>query len=552
MNQVIRSADDIQVGTKVNLRVPSKEGGLARVYASMVQDITAEGLAVSMPTEKGKPVALPPGTALEVSLWTTYGDHRFPTRVLRRNGGQVPTVLLALPAPADITRVTQRQTYRVETRIPAKLRLGQAGEYAAETSALPVLILDLSVQGCRVQTPRPVKVGTQVFLDFILPFATDEQGLDRTKPLHHIGGQVKAANATFAASSPSAPETPLFFLSIEFSQLGNVITTLLLRYMAMRERELISQARQTGQPQNDPQVLHGNLLHLERQLREMERDDDPAPAEAAVPAVRTGVKQPPSPAGAQPVRPPTGKTILVAEDEAPLRKILAEYLAFLGHTVLEAGDGRMALDQLRREKVDLVITDLMMPKLNGWRLIATLREARNPVPVVLITGYLSEQGQEVLTSKDIAGYLAKPLDLEEVGRLAEKILHPERPDRPWRVLVVDDEEDIRTVVSLCLSHAGFRVEVCREGQEALLALPAFKPDLVLLDISMPLMDGFEVCRRLRALAQTAHTPVVMLTAKTSADYVRKAVALKISGYVAKPFDPVELVGRLTRILEGKG
>lgn len=552
MSQVIRSADDIQVGTKVNLRVPSQQGGLAQIYASMVQDVTAAGIAVSMPTEKGKPVALLPGTALEVSLWTTFGDHRFPTRVLQRSGGRVPTILLANPAPEDITRVTQRQAYRVETRIPAKLRFKTAGGDAAEISVLPVLLLDLSIQGCRVQTPRPVKVGTKVYLDFILPFATDEQGLDRTKPLHQVRGEVKTANATFAAASPSLAETPLFFLGIEFSELGNVITTLLLRYMATRERELISRAKQAAETPANPQVLQENLLQLERQLRVMEHDDSPAPAEAAVSAIQTGVRQPASPPVPQPGRPPTGKTILVVEDEAPLRKILAEYLASLGHTILEAGDGRMALDQVRREKVDLVITDLMMPKLNGWRLIATLREAKNPVPVVLITGYLSEQGQEVLTNRDIAGYLAKPLDLEEVGRLIGRILHPERPDRPWRILAVDDEEDIRTIVSLCLSHAGFRVEVCREGQEALLAVPAFRPDLILLDISMPLMDGFEVCRQLRALAQTARTPVVMLTAKTSADYVRKAVALKISGYIAKPFDPVELVGRLTRVLEGKG
>jgi diguanylate cyclase (GGDEF)-like protein len=117
-----------------------------------------------------------------------------------------------------------------------------------------------------------------------------------------------------------------------------------------------------------------------------------------------------------------------------------------------------------------------------------------------------------------------------------------------RILVVDDDRDIARFVELNLSLEGFDVEVAHDGERALEMATANPPDLILLDVMMPVVDGVEVVRRLRAQSSTASIPVVMLTAKSlSAD---KVVGLTAGAddYIVKPFDTLELVARVRTTL----
>ena len=119
---------------------------------------------------------------------------------------------------------------------------------------------------------------------------------------------------------------------------------------------------------------------------------------------------------------------------------------------------------------------------------------------------------------------------------------------PERILVVDDDRDIARFVELNLSLEGFEVEVAHDGVHALELASANPPDLILLDVMMPGVDGVEVVRRLRAQSSTASIPVVMLTAKSlSAD---KVVGLTAGAddYIVKPFDTLELVARVRTTL----
>src|SRR3954470_20149484 len=117
-----------------------------------------------------------------------------------------------------------------------------------------------------------------------------------------------------------------------------------------------------------------------------------------------------------------------------------------------------------------------------------------------------------------------------------------------RILVVDDDRDIARFVELNLSLEGFEVDVAHDGVHALELATTNPPDLIVLDVMMPIMDGVEVVRRLRAQASTASVPVVMLTAKSlSAD---KVVGLTAGAddYIVKPFDTLELVARVRTTL----
>src|SRR5881296_59085 len=116
------------------------------------------------------------------------------------------------------------------------------------------------------------------------------------------------------------------------------------------------------------------------------------------------------------------------------------------------------------------------------------------------------------------------------------------------VLVVEDEPDIRRLVVLHLEREGFRCRTAASGSAALREVRVGVPDLVVLDLMLPELDGLEVCRRLRREASTASVPIIMLTAKS--DEVDRIVGLEIGAddYVAKPFSPKELLARVRAVL----
>ena len=123
--------------------------------------------------------------------------------------------------------------------------------------------------------------------------------------------------------------------------------------------------------------------------------------------------------------------------------------------------------------------------------------------------------------------------------------------RSYKALVVDDQLDARNIVRMTLERArlGLTVITAQDGPEALALVDVERPDIVLLDVSMPGMDGFEVCQRLRADLRTAFLPVLMLTAHDSAEFITKGFAAGTDDYVAKPFRREDLIARVRRMLE---
>jgi two-component system phosphate regulon response regulator PhoB len=119
---------------------------------------------------------------------------------------------------------------------------------------------------------------------------------------------------------------------------------------------------------------------------------------------------------------------------------------------------------------------------------------------------------------------------------------------PPLVLAADDEADIRELVALRLSRAGYRVEKARDGLEAFERAVELVPDLIVLDVSMPGQDGLETSRRLRVDPRTTHVPVVFLTARTRDEDVVAGYARGGDGYVTKPFEPHELLARIDALI----
>lgn len=117
-----------------------------------------------------------------------------------------------------------------------------------------------------------------------------------------------------------------------------------------------------------------------------------------------------------------------------------------------------------------------------------------------------------------------------------------------RVLVVDDDRDIRDLVTFKLEQAGYEVRQAEDGLQALDAVREWGPDLVVLDVMMPGLSGIDVTRELRADPATAETPVILLTAKAQEADVETGFVTGADDYVVKPFSPRELVSRVQAVL----
>jgi DNA-binding response OmpR family regulator len=121
-----------------------------------------------------------------------------------------------------------------------------------------------------------------------------------------------------------------------------------------------------------------------------------------------------------------------------------------------------------------------------------------------------------------------------------------------RILIVDDEPDIRRLVSFSLTRHGFDVIEAGDGLSACSVAEAERPDLILMDVMMPIMNGFEAVKRLKSVEATAAIPVVMLSAKSQVYEQEEGLESGATAYITKPFTPAELVEQVTHHLEGKG
>lgn len=117
-----------------------------------------------------------------------------------------------------------------------------------------------------------------------------------------------------------------------------------------------------------------------------------------------------------------------------------------------------------------------------------------------------------------------------------------------QILIVDDEPNIVISLEFLMRREGFEVTVARDGEEALGSIAAKRPDLVLLDVMMPKINGFEVCERLRANPALADMRIVMLTAKGREAEIKKGLSLGADGYITKPFSTRDLVVQVKNLL----
>ncbi len=117
-----------------------------------------------------------------------------------------------------------------------------------------------------------------------------------------------------------------------------------------------------------------------------------------------------------------------------------------------------------------------------------------------------------------------------------------------KILIVEDEESLLKLESILLTSKGYEVKGVSSGQAALDALESVRPDLILLDIMLPEIDGFEVCRRIKSAPDTRHIPIIMLTAKKSREDMARGEQVGADWYITKPFKSAMVIETIQRFL----
>jgi len=206
-----------------------------------------------------------------------------------------------------------------------------------------------------------------------------------------------------------------------------------------------------------------------------------------------------------PADPLEGRVILVVDDEEDALLMLTRMIEDFGCIVLPASSGEEALRLARKSQPDAITLDLLMPGTDGWAVLKELKgdPVLQDIPVVVISVVAEEQRGTIIGALDV---LPKPINRDNLIRVLKR-------SQQASILIVDDSEDDRRLIAACLEDDATTVLSATSGSEALSLLGREKPDLVILDLMMPGMDGETFLRVLRETKEHSSLPVVVLTSR---------------------------------------
>jgi CheY-like chemotaxis protein len=247
---------------------------------------------------------------------------------------------------------------------------------------------------------------------------------------------------------------------------------------------------------------------------ETQVDEAPAETEAKLEAIR---------------RAESGTTVLVIDDDPEAQEIIERSLGRDGISVITAATGEEGLRIAHEIQPAAITLDVMMPDMDGWSVLRALKADPHlcKVPVILLTMVDDKTRGYSLGATD---YLTKPIDREQLLNILAGL---QIPGEARLVLLVEDDADTRDVMTRILEKAGWEVAKAGNGREALHLLTGIRPALILLDLMMPVMDGFDFLLEMRTHAEWQDIPVIVLTAKDLTEEDRRILSGRVEEVLEK-------------------
>ena len=238
---------------------------------------------------------------------------------------------------------------------------------------------------------------------------------------------------------------------------------------------------------------------------------------------------------------PESGTVLVIDDDDDARDLLSRFLEREGYNVATAPGGEEGLRLAKEIKPAVITLDVMMPSMDGWAVLSSLKKDPElaSIPVIMLTIVEEEQMGLALGASE---YLTKPIDWEKLSGILDKY---NLDSGSSSVLVVEDDSATREMMRRTLEKEGWSVVEAENGRVGLERLAEAKPDLILLDLMMPEMDGFEFVSHLQADADNRSIPIVVVTAKDTTAEERQALKGHVQAVLQK--GEYSRDGLLTRI-----
>jgi CheY-like chemotaxis protein len=247
--------------------------------------------------------------------------------------------------------------------------------------------------------------------------------------------------------------------------------------------------------------------------------------------------------------------ILIVDDDPDIREGITAVLETRDYRLATASDGLQCMEKIRQETPKLLILDMMMPRMDGFAVIRELRADPQYVglPIIILTTVIEDAAYrryelETGIAMDVQAYIEKPAPPDELLRHVSAIV-----DQPY-IIIADDDPDILEAITTVLETQPYQIATAIDGTQCLDLVRKRKPDLLILDLLMPRMDGFAVIRALRSEPTYVDLPIMVLTTVVE-DASRRRYELEtgqdmdVEAYLQKPVAPDELMRLVGTALE---
>ncbi len=292
--------------------------------------------------------------------------------------------------------------------------------------------------------------------------------------------------------------------------------------------------------------------------------------------VRFGLHQGDSPVSKASAVDLKGLNILIVDDNPTNRYIFTKYLEFFGCSAFTAQNGDQALEFLKKRSsenpIDLILMDVQMPGMDGFELSRTIRKNKDAVPIIILTSMGRTGDSRMCRDIGIQGYLSKPIRRNDLKMTIGSVLGliensaadtkelvtrhfvaDEQRQSSW-ILLVEDYPTNQRIAEKNITQAGFNMVLAQNGKEAVDIFKTRKFDLILMDIQMPVMDGYEASQRIRDLEKQgagfdpglARIPIVAMTAHAVSGIRDKCLEAGMDDYISKPLRRIDLMDMINK------